>query len=391
MNMLKKYNLIFILMIGVVLLISAPKGFAAPFTATEFDATGNPLDNASGEAYTADATYETINYTDANSNSKPTTFPATDINWSVYPEYGFSGIGDASDADATPGDIVTLETYNVTNEGNTNLYDLTWSYYFTQEAGANNWTVEVYVNGGGTVYTSRLTAGVISNEAAAIDDNQADKRWYEVEIPANVADAPNGSYVVLYATLETNATPVGKYTGGNTLTYGGTSDATDDITISLNAPLLTLTRVATIDAPKTYTGVHEDAVPGAIITFTMSYSNEGGASAESIVLIDKVPDNTHLACVNTSGNTTNVTISNGLQGTATGWDAYYSTTANPTTEYGNYTGWTTLGAVDTTEYPGSDTTWTSGEATWEATFVKWEKSSIEPGENETLTWGVTID
>jgi uncharacterized repeat protein (TIGR01451 family) len=61
-----------------------------------------------------------------------------------------------------------------------------------------------------------------------------------------------------------------------------------------SAPLVTLTRSSTIDAPLSggYTGGTHDAVPGAKIIFTMEYENIGFGPAANIIINDKIPAHT---------------------------------------------------------------------------------------------------
>jgi len=70
-------------------------------------------------------------------------------------------------------------------------------------------------------------------------------------------------YIDIVTTWESSLTYAGKYTGGNALTYSGTTSATDSFQDSTEAPDLTLTRTATVDAPLNYSDDHWDAVPGA--------------------------------------------------------------------------------------------------------------------------------
>jgi uncharacterized repeat protein (TIGR01451 family) len=370
--------------VGIALILVAPKGSAQSFTAT-----GNDQDNPSGETISILATQETLDYIDANSNASSTQ-PADNLSYVVSPEYGFSGIGDVTDQIVVLGELVTHEDWGITNEGNTDdTYQVTFLYSTTE---ASNWTVEVWENNNGSLVTTLVPETPYVANPPVLDNSD---KFYNmrVEVPDNEQDAPNNSSILIIVTAETSNSPYGEYPGGNAYTYAGKNISSDEVSDSLSAPILTLTRVTTIDAPKVYSGTHYDPVPGAIITFTMTYSNEGSATAESVVLIDKIPDNTHMAHVNTNGNTTNVTIE-AAAGDATGWTAFYSTLASPDKTYGNTGDWTLIGTLSAgnEEFPGSDTTWTSGEATWEATFIKWEKSSIPTTEDTAkLTWGVTID
>lgn len=391
MNVFKRDSIAYLLIVlGIAIVIAAPKGIAQTFNSD-----GNPGDNVSGEGYTAYLTQETMDYKDANNNSKPTTMPASDYTFTVSPEYGFSqNNADLSQA-VTPGDVMTHEAYWVTNEGNA---EIPLTRYFHSKMStvpqAQNWTVEAYE---GSTLLFTLADGTTSTSNDVIADNGDKQNHYVVYVNPIAAYSPDGSDIIITTTWESASTYAGQYTGANTLTYSGTTSADDQFTDSTSAPDLNLTRTATIDAPKLYSGAHEDAVPGAIITFTMTYSNEGSATAESVVLIDKVPDNTHLACINTEGNTTNVNITNGTTGDASGWSVYYfnGTPSSNDRTYGATSGWTLLGILTTgaESFPGGGTTYATGDAAYDdGDYVKWEKYQIGGlVENKKLTWGVTID
>ena len=186
--------------------------------------------------------------------------------------------------------------------------------------------------------------------------------------------------------------PVGEYTGANAILYGGTWETYDLVMAQVSAPVLNLTRTSTLDAPAAYSGERHDAVPGAVVTFTITISNEGGASAEAVILIDKVPDNTKLAHVNATGNTTNVTIE-AAQGNFYGWTVYYTTEASPLTTY-EAPGWTLIGttaAGGDGEFPGDGHTYLNTSPEADAVWIKWEKQYVDPADDgKTLTWGVTI-
>ena len=128
----------------------------------------------------------------------------------------------------------------------------------------------------------------------------------------------------------------------------------------------------------------------------MTYGNTGASSAESIILVDKIPDNTKLAHVNTTGITTNVTIEAG-QGDATGWVVKYSTLVSPNKAYGNTGDWSagngaTIGTLTagTEKFPGSGATYITADGAYGAKWIKWEKLYVSAAEDKTLTWGVTI-
>jgi hypothetical protein len=369
--------------------------FSGAALAQSFNTTGNPADTASGTDITAYATTETLNYVDPDNTAMPEVNPPGDDTHSVGSEYGYSGPGSPVDLTVTPGDTAD-HYYAVTHEGNVDDSSFTLKSRFNEFGGAAGWLVEFYT-GESYTFLKTLEAGVTTTEAYTMYDDDHMPFQYKVIVSSEVAGAPNGSYITVYSTLETANSPTGLYTGGNAYTYAGWGIASDEVTDEVAAPILTLTRTSTIDAPKVYTGGHYDAVPGAIITFTITYTNEGGASAESVVLVDRIPNfdlgYTRLAHVNTNGDTTNVDIE-AAQGDATGWTVKYSTLAGPDKTYGYNTGWTLIGTLSAgnEEFPGGGATYTdAGGGAYGAQWIKWEKQYVDSAEDDkSLTWGVTI-
>ncbi len=378
-------RLVFCLVMGICLL-----GFVNMAQAVTFATTGNPTDTATSTNIIAPATIETLAYQALNLTQMPTASAGSDISHIVTSEYGYSGPGAPPDLSVNPGDIV-FHYYAVTNEGNANM-PIVFHHLYNKFGGGSGWTVEFYLNGS---LTRTLVAGVISTDATTLNDDLDSLYYYRVVVPG---DAANNASVSITSTVDSASTPVSPtgYTGANSFTYGGKGTNTDIVNDSVSAPLISLTRSSTIDAPSIYAGGRRDAVPGAVVTFTMNYNNTGAASAENVVLVDKVPVNTKIAHVNTTGVTTNVTIS-AAQGNATGWVVKYSTLDSPSKVYGNTADWSfanggTIGTLTAGNemFPGGGATYQTADAPYNAKWIKWEKLYVAPAENKTLTWGVTI-
>ncbi len=352
--------------------------------------TGNPTDSASGTLITAEGDDVDIFYDDSQGTGLITN-DASDIVYTVGAEYGFSMWSAPSDYIVTPGDFVTHEAYYVTSEANNDDTNFSYTSYYTEEAGASDWKVQVYKDG---TYHKTLTVDLVTIEGVTLENNSSLNFHYDVLVTSEVAGAPNGSSITILTTFETSSTPVALntgYTGGNAYTYGGTSEVFGEVRDTTSAPILTLYRTYEVDAPKTYTGGTKEAVPGSIITFIMTLSNEGNASAESVIIIDKIPPDTNMAHVNTSGDTTNVNI-DVATGSGGSWTVSYTTEATPNTSY--EAAWTVIGALSSTgtgSWPGNSNTWLSDSAEAGAKWIKWEKASVATGEDsKTLQWGVTI-
>jgi hypothetical protein len=347
--------------------------------AQSFKTTGNPGDTLAGTTITAASSECTLDYTDTVGNPQTQVKPASDISVTVAAEYGFSGIGQPTDQ-GSKANVAVYYSYVVTNEGNaSDTYNLT----ITNTAygnGASGWTVQI---------VSNETDAVISSLVLAED---ADGKFRVKVTPST--GALNTQYVDVTVKAATSTTPVGEYSGGNGLTYGGTKEVSDVTRTDVSGPTMTLTRVSTVDAPTTYTGNIHDAVPGAVITYTYNYSNTGGASSEGNVIVDRVSTYVEGSHVNATGSSvTNVNIT-AAQSSAAGWTVYTSEAVSPSRAYGNTTGWTLIGTIDAgTDY----STNASGAGKFikgiskTTKYVKFEKYRIDPSEdNKTITWGVTI-
>lgn len=387
---MKKYLLI--LLIITVNLALLP----ALCRAEGFTSDGNPGDAASGDAVSAPASFETWNYRDLNQNYKPQLSPTTDVSAIVQPEYGFT-LKQPSGLQVTPGDI-TNNYWRTTNEGDAVL-PITLKLVYTQlnlgEVGPP-WTVEAWVNG---TFRATLDAGTnfyVSGESVADDSSMP--FYYRVYTPSG---ATNNTAVFMTSEVSTTKTPTGQYQGGNTYYYGGYGLNSNTSVNYVATPVVTITRTSTVDSPTTYTAMastHE-AVPGAVITFTITYSNEGYGAATSVEVVDKVPANTNLAHFNQTGSSGYVYVT-APHGSSSNWRVYYSTAESPSKVYGNYTDWTLISTLanSTDAFPFSITgnyTYRSNDAQFAAKWVKWEKVDSIPGIQDqnhirTLTWGVTI-
>lgn len=371
--------------------------------AQEFKTTGNPDDTGSGTIIKfkgraiTELSGEVVSYKDSEGTQMETVEASGGFSLTVTSEFGISHTDDSMpDESVDPGDIL-WQTMLITMEGNAEDSGFHWWAIYDHYAGASNWIVEKWIGEeySGTFFAT-LEAG-ISHETSsppAMPDDVKARLQFRVLVPTSESDAPNGSYIIIYSTVETESTPVGEYTGANKYTYGGTSEAEDSATDLTSAPVLTLSRASTVDAPTAYTGGEHDAVPGAVITFTITYSNEGASDARYAILIDKIPDNTKLAHVNTTGTTTNVNIT-APQQTADDWNCWYSILDNPDTDYSNTSDWEPLNDkfpyTSSESFPGGGELWETGDATYEAKWIRFRKGTIEATEDtKSITWGVTI-
>jgi hypothetical protein len=390
----------FWLIILVVLALAGQGAWAATHNTT-----GNSDDTPSGTLITAESADSSLGYSDLGATVLPTVeVEGGDVDYTADAEYGFSALRTIVDnLSVSPGDILTHETYSVTNEGNAddtsfNIYSL-----YTENNGAQNWIVEV-VNDDTSTIVATLTADSINTYSPTLPDNDDVDVHYLVTVPSSLTDAPDLSSIEVITTIETTSDPAGLvYRGGNDLTYGGSDEVTDDFVDQVSTPTLVITRETVIDSPTDYItngGGANDPVPGAVATFTMYYENVGSANASNVVIVDKIPTieapvssdaaGTKLGHVNAGAGARAglVTLTHGGQGTATGWTAYYTTEATPDTSY-DAAGWVSIGSVDSNDYP-TGAFYTPSDAQSGAVWIKWQKTPVAAAESATLVWGTII-
>ena len=174
-----------VLLIGLAIIVAAPKG-----TAQNFKTTGNPDDNKFGEVFTAEATQETMDYKDGNLNQKPTTTPADDVTFTVSAEYGFSLLGtETGSSAATPGVTLTQGNYAATNEGDA---DDTYTVKSTfAQVGSSTWLVSLISTESGA-NLANMTADTLNTETVPVPDD-AHFKFHYVITPDATAD--NGEQI----------------------------------------------------------------------------------------------------------------------------------------------------------------------------------------------------
>lgn len=392
---MKIKNILFL--IGLLILFEVISAGSAH--AVTYNTTGNPGDTVAGTVITAEAGDATLDYTDINANVKPTVNPNS-VEITVLPIYGFT-MALLDDQNMYVNKIVSNET-GITNEGNaSDSITITAEATFVNTTGT--WSVKLMKNPG-AVELHDFTSPQESYTTTEVYAEDADILLY-FEVLAPDTDGTPGAHIIITTEASTANSPVGQYTGANGLTYGGPGSTVETTTYTLYKPLLTLTRTSTVDAPNVYTASYSgaddhDAVPGSVITYTLSYNNTGNTSAASVILIDRIPTpeaalQTNIAHFNAdTAARTNVTIDAG-QGSAGGWTIYYSNLDDPSKAYGNTADWSganggTIGSLTATnQFPGNEL-YTTGSTEFSAKWVKWEKASVAAAENDTLTYGVTI-
>jgi len=343
-------------------------------------------DTRTGTGITAEGTLNMMTYTDLKGAAKPPVSSETLTTW-VTSEYGLAAFPDRSDQFISPPETAYYY-YSLTSEGNNDdTYTVTCEISFGGGITGTFWYVTVEGGTDGVTYGTVLAnLDSVTKEYQAAKPVTEDQIYYyriTVKPYDNLTYSPDGAFVLVTFEGSTAKIPVGYYTGANGNSYGGLASSSDATVTQISTAKMVMSRVATVDAPVKFTGGTHEAVPGAIITYTIMTSNEGSVPAQNVIIVDKVPNNTSGECVGCGSGkqdgVTNVGIT-AAPPNATGWSASTTTEASPNKTYGA-AGWTLVTFEAAGPYTiGSDVKW-----------IKFEKQTVEASEDrKTLTWGVVI-
>ena len=378
---------------ALIILVLLIIGFNGQSFAVVFrDQSGNPNDTPAGTIITAEIETSTLDYDDSSGNPKPQ-LTTTTIETVVAAEHGVAPGVTPTPRDGenyyyqntSPGIPVSWELIG-TSEGNADLNFRATIESLTYANGAGNWLTYWNYNGSNVGQTWEST----------FPDNESVKVQMIIWPATAEADSPPNStgsitfYTDAYGITQAGSEGQGYYTGANGYRYGGWIVLADNARAYIFAPNMLLTREAYVDSPTEYTqGGAYEPVPGACITYTYEYNNTGNGTAESVIIVAKVPTYANAAHVNASATELGSFISiTPAKSTATSWEVWYSTSSSPDKSYGSTSDWTILGTIESDSnwwnYPSDD------DFPLGTTYFKFEKASVAPGENETLTWGVAI-
>jgi hypothetical protein len=185
-----------------------------------------------------------------------------------------------------PGATITY-TYSIQNCGNSTISrsdppvgtdSLSISLATSGEAG---WSAGLYEDAAGTTPLGAITL--------AADDTLT--FYLRVTAPG---DAENGETFDTCITVSCTSDG-GSYTGNNGLNYGGPDEYNHEgtpgsptFTTTCEAPVLFLAKSAGVANPDSYGGANSN-VPGATITYTIVYDNDGADAAGGLIITDWLP------------------------------------------------------------------------------------------------------
>lgn len=386
--------------------------------AQSFKTSGNDGDTPAGTVIKNNGGQNTFNYQDLAENPRPTNYGDT-IEVTVAAEKGYS-----SDATyppefyywniiggrivlffhATPGSTEVLSVF-VTNEGNAQITVTTTLSAVSYSGSADNWTAEIWE--GSNNYGSQRTK--------VIDDN-SHYPSFDIKITAATTetDSPDKSSAYFEVILTTEVAQKtgnngdGHYTGANELTYGGLAgDGPLGIKTTIEAPVLKISRSATVDSPDTYTGWGDGPhayVPGSLWTYTVTYTNEGTGNAAHVSVIDKVPYNCVVYKVNVHENENYVVVTAPSMTSEVMWYVYYATEeAPPVSMTAYHSNNIDVGSYEAGWYYGDGATGamyirplTDDEMGFHSPerenmkWVKFQAETIPAGQTGTIQWSVYL-
>lgn len=251
---------------------------------------------ASGTVISNNAGISASNASSVTSNTAATTVVAI---------FGVATNSEPADNSATAGGFVYYKTKFTNNANNTDIIRLNvGAQSFGAGAGTTtNWSIQAddadpYALGltwttSGTMIADQL------GDYATMSLGPGAVATFTIMI-TSAADASDGATMSAVISLQTVSTPAGKYVGFDSIGYGGLALATrtagaltpDKLTTTITGAILTLAKAASVTAPAGYVtlgGAGTAPVPGAKITYTLTYGNTGASNALTTVIQDTLP------------------------------------------------------------------------------------------------------
>ncbi|MEK8023218.1 MAG: hypothetical protein AAB229_05355 [Candidatus Hydrogenedentota bacterium] len=263
--------------------------------------------------------------------------------------------------------IFTYTFYNTGNRADTFQIEVD---SFTLNNGAVGWTFQLWVDNDSTwaLADTRTTAATV----AAGGSKQCSVAIWAHSTPANSPDQARADFrLKIYQGNVGTADSTGQYTGDNGILYAeGGAGSNEFAGAVLAAARLTLNKI--VDSVSM--GINPSApIPGARITYRLTYNNIGTASADSVIIRDTIPANTTFDTASYSMFTLGADATLHTTDTNAGFICQVSTLANPSASFTSGD-WTNL------------TTFAGGTVT----HVRWIKNQVAAGDNKFVRFRVFI-
>lgn len=265
--------------------------------------------------------------------------------------------------------VYVYEIYNTGNATDTLIVEVD---SFGLYAGAASWTFTLYAETVG-YYTSTAADSLYIRSVAPDAIKYCTVAVWSSSTPANSPDGSFGIFRLKIRAEGAGADTTGQYVGDNGVTYGYGKGSEDTSRATIAAARLALVKAIT---SVTMYGNPSMPLPGATILYTLTATNQGSATADSIVLRDTVPTNTTFDTASSTMANLGCSAVLAVDSGASGWTAQVSVVANPTSA---------LYSTDWINLP----LYTAAAGT--IRHVRWVRQSYLAGEVATLRFRVLIN
>ncbi len=261
------------------------------------------------------------------------------------------------------------EVYNTGNATDTIFLEVD---SFTLSGGATSWTFTLWGDSLGNP-TSTINDTVALRNVAPDALKYCTIAIWANSTPANSPDGSFGSFRIKIRAASAGADTTGEYIGDNGLTYGYGQGSADVSRATISAARIALAKAIT---SVTMYGNPAMPLPGATILYTLTYNNEGSATADSVVVRDTIPTSTTFDTAASTMTNLGATAGFATDSGATGWTAQVSTSVNP-----NHA----LYSIDWINLPQ----YTAAAGT--VRHIRWIRQAVASAQTATLRFRVTVD
>ncbi|MEW5946678.1 MAG: hypothetical protein AB1742_10815 [bacterium] len=248
------------------------------------------------------------NFATMTATNVPSATQSSTVNATVMAVFGVAKVADPADGNAGSGNS-TDYVFSVRNDGNDSDYIgiKAGAQGFSAGAGTTtNWSVQVddadpfssALNWQTSGAATASQAGDQATSTAILGPDAVGTYTVRVTIAGDATDGATGDLTINFVTVAT----AGSYVGYNAINYGGpasvarsagTGQGTSYLTTLVQGPVLTLSKaINVITAPAGYTGGANDPVPGARITYDVTFGNSGAGAASTVEVSDQIPAST---------------------------------------------------------------------------------------------------
>lgn len=266
--------------------------------------------------------------------------------------------------------VYLYEVYNTGNLTDTLIVEVD---SFGLYGSASGWTFTLYADTAG-YYTSGLSDSLYIRSVAPDALKYCTVVVWANSTPANSPDGSFGIFRLKIRAEGAGADTTGQYVGDNGNTYGYGKGSEDTSRATISAARIALAKAIT---SVTMYGNPSMPLPGATVLYTLTYTNEGSAQADSVVIRDTIPTNTTFDTASSSMTNLGATAAfTAADSGAAGWTAQVSTSVNPSHA---------LYSIDWINLPA----YTAAAGT--VRHVRWIRQAVASTQTATLRFRVLVD